>query len=111
MARSFVVNNTLAFLRLSKTRMRVVAGRGGRLGISVSLTRTSDVTASVRTATGRRIRLLSAGESVPGLLVWRWDGRRGDGTVVRSGTYRIRVRATNALGTVALTRSVKVVRS
>lgn len=109
MTRSFVVNKTLGFLRLSKTRMRVARGRGGRLDASVVLTRRSRVAISVWSSGGRRIRRL-ARELAPGTVGWRWDGRRASGSVVRSGRYTIRVRAKNELGAVALARSVQVIR-
>jgi Phosphodiester glycosidase/FlgD Ig-like domain len=109
MRRSFVVNNTLGFLRLSKTRMRVVRHRGGRLDVSFVLTRRSRVAISVRSSTGRRVRRL-ARELAPATVGWTWDGRRANGSVVRGGRYTVRVRARNKLGTVALARSVRVVR-
>jgi flagellar hook assembly protein FlgD len=109
MRRSFVVNKTLGFLRLSKTRMRVVRGRGGRLDVSVALTRRSRVAITVRNSAGRRIRRI-AREMAPGTVGWRWDGRRGSGSVVRSGRYTVHVRARNRLGTVGLVRAVRVVR-
>jgi hypothetical protein len=109
MRRSFLVNKTLGFLRLSKTRMRVVRGRGGRLDVSVVLTRRSRVAITVRNSAGRRVRKL-ARELAPGTVGWTWDGRRGSGSVVTGGRYTVRVRARNKLGTVALARSVRVVR-
>jgi flagellar hook assembly protein FlgD len=109
MRRSFVVNKTLGFLRLSKTRMRVVRRRGGRLDVSVALTRRSRVAITVRNSAGRRVRRL-ARELAPATVRWTWDGRRGSGSVVRGGTYTVHVRARNELGTVALARPVRVVR-
>ena len=109
MRRSFVVNKTLGFLRLSKTRMRVVRRRGGRLDVSVALTRRSRVAITVRNSAGGRVRRL-ARELAPGTVRWTWDGRRGSGSVVRGGTYTVHVRARNRLGTVALVRPVRVVR-
>ena len=109
MRRSFVVNNTLGFLRLSKNRMRVVRRRGGRLDVSVALTRRSRVAISVRSPAGRRVRRL-ARELPPGTVGWRWDGRRANGSVVGRGRYTVRVRATNELGAVTLARAVRVVR-
>jgi hypothetical protein len=110
MTRRFVVNNTLGFLRLEKRRMRVVARRGGRLDGHVTVTRRSRVVVTVRNSAGRNIRLLGAGEAGPATLALRWDGRRANGSVVPGGRYTIRVQARNELGTVALARSVRVLR-
>jgi hypothetical protein len=109
MRRSFVVNKTLGFLTLSKTRMRVARRRGGRLDVSFVLTRRSRVVISVRRSTGGRVRRL-ARVLAPGTVAWTWDGRRASGSVVRRGRYVVRVRARNELGTVALARSFRVVR-
>ena len=111
MERRFVVNRTLGHLRLSKARMRVVAGRGGRLGISAVLTRRSNVEVSVRSASGRVVRVLQQGEIGRGRHAWRWGGRNASRKVVGSGTFTVRVTARNALGAVALAKSVRVVRA
>jgi hypothetical protein len=110
MKRSFVVNKTLGFLRLSSSRMRVAKRRGGRLAASVVLTRRARVRITVHNSAGRSIRVLAAGTQDPRRLAWRWDGRRRGGKVVRPGWYAIRVQATNRLGTIALARGVRVVR-
>jgi hypothetical protein len=111
MVRRFVVNKTLGHLRLSKTRMRVVRGSGGRLGVSVVLTRRSSLRVAVRNSAGQLVRVLaSRAEQLPGTLGWRWDGRNRGGFVVRGGIYRIRATATNSLGTISLVRAVRVVR-
>jgi len=41
--------------------------------------------------------------------VWSWDGRRPAGVFVPNGTYTIRVRATNSLGTLTLRDTVRVI--
>ena len=110
MERRFVVNRTLGHLRLSKERMQVVLGRGGRLGISAILTRRSSVDVAVRSASGRVVRFLHRGGLGPGRHAWRWSGRNGLRRVVPSGTYTVLVRAHNGLGTVALAKAVRVVR-
>lgn len=109
--RRFLVNRTLGHLRLSKERMRVVPRRGGRLGISAILTRRSAVEVSVRSGSGRLVRLLHRGELGSGQHVWRWSGRNASGSVVASRTYTIRVIARNGLGTVGLAKAVRVVRA
>lgn len=110
MERSFVVNRTLGFLRLSKERMRVVRRRGGRLDTSVVLTRPSRLLVTVRRASGGLTRVLFRGNAAPGTRSWRWNGRDASRSVVRAGTFTVQVRATNALGTISLADSVRVVR-
>ncbi len=111
MERRFLVNRTLGHLRLSKAQMRVVPRRGGRLGISAILTRRSSVEVSVRSGSGRVVRMLHRGELGRGKHAWRWAGRNASRTVVPGGTYTVRVTARNGLGTVALARAVRVVRA
>ncbi|MGH2995025.1 MAG: phosphodiester glycosidase family protein [Gaiellaceae bacterium] len=110
MTRRFTVNKTLGFLSLSKERMRVYPRRGGMLDVSVVLTRPAHVSVTVRNAAGVLKRTLFQGEAGAGTLAWRWNGRNASGAVVRTGTYTIRVKATNALGAVALSKRVRVIR-
>ena len=111
MVRAFIVNNTIGHLRLSAYRMRVVPRRGGRVGARVALTRRSRVSVLVRRVSdGRLVRRLYTGDRDPGGLFFRWDGKNAAGWVVAGGRYRIVVRATNALGTIALERTLRVVR-
>ena len=110
MQRSFVVNRTLGHLRLSKARMRVVTGKGGTLRFTAGVTRRSTLTVSVRSSSGRVVRVLFRGTVGRGRHAWRWGGRNASRKVVPSGTYTVRVAASNALGTVALADAVRVVR-
>jgi Phosphodiester glycosidase/FlgD Ig-like domain len=112
MVRRFLVNNTLGHLRFSRYRMRVVPVRGGGLGIAVELTRRSDVTVAVRRVSDGLLvrRLQLSADEAPGTLRFRWDGKNENGYVVRGGLYRIRVKATNSLGTISLERRLRVVR-
>ena len=110
MERAFTVNKTLGFLTLSKERMRVVAGRGGRLDVSVNVTRAARLAVVVRNAAGVRRRTLFSGDVGRGRPSWRWDGRNDAGRVVRSGVYTVTVRAVNAIGAVSLRKAVRVVR-
>jgi hypothetical protein len=110
MQRRFVVNRTLGHLRLSKALMRVVTGRGGTLRFSAGLTRRSSVEVSVRSSSGRVVRVLHRGSLGRGRHAWRWGGRNASRNVVPSGTYSVRVVARNGLGTVALADALRVVR-
>ena len=111
MERAFRVNKTLGHLQLSKATMRVRPGSGGRLGISVRLTRTARVEAVVLAPGGGVRRVLLRGERGPARLAWQWNGKTGSGRVVEGGTYSVRVTARNQLGEVQLRRSVRVLRS
>jgi phosphodiester glycosidase len=111
MQRVFRVNKTLGYLRLSKPLMRVRPHRGGRVGVSVNVTRTATLEAVVLGPDGRTRRVLFRGRRGPGRQVWHWNGRSGAGPVVQSGTFTIRVTARNPIGAVALRRSVRVLRT
>ena len=56
-------------------------------------------------------KILYRGQRGRGKHVWSWDGRRTAGVLVPDGTYVIRVRATNALGTLTLRDTIRVVRA
>ena len=111
MARVFRVNKTLGHLRLSSSRIRVRPGRGGRLGVSVNVTRRARLDVVVLGPDGRPRRVLFRGERGPARHAWQWDGRTAGGEVVRTGAFSIRVTARNQFGTVSLRRPVYVLRS
>jgi hypothetical protein len=108
MKRTFTVNKTLGHLKVSSDRLRVRPKRGGRLGISISVTRRAKLKVTVGTASGRRV--LFRGAVRPGQRAWRWDGRSRSGQVVAGGRYTVRVQAANELGSVGLSKPVRVVR-
>jgi hypothetical protein len=110
MTRSFKVNKTLGFLRLSKERLRAAAGSAGRLTVSARLTRRATLSVRVRAGDGRTRRVLHSGETGAGSHAWVWNGRGANGVLVRSGVYTIEVRAVNGLGAVTLRDTVRVVR-
>lgn len=111
MTRSFNVNRTLGHLRLSRERLRVVPGRHGRVFISAVLARQAKVGVVVLTRSGQVRRVLYQGDRGRGKHVWAWDGRRAAGVLVPGGVYVVRVRATNAFGTVTLRDTVRVIRA
>jgi hypothetical protein len=109
MVRAFKVNNSLGFMRFSRSRMQVVPRRGGRLVISFSLKRKSRIIAVVRSRTGRIVRHLASRAGVPaGRIAVVWNGKRDSGRVVDSGVFRVRVTAVNAVGRVSLERRISV---
>jgi Phosphodiester glycosidase len=108
MQRTFLVNKTLGHLRLASERM--TARRP--LAFSVVLTRPSRLGVTIRRRPdGALVRVLEAGSARPGTLRFRWYCRTARGRVVPAGGYRVGVRATNELGTIALRRSFLVVRA
>ena len=109
MVRRFRINNTLGYLTLSKTVMKVRRGEGGRLRIGFRLAHTADVSVTIRRLNGRRVRLLARHSGLsPGAYAVIWNGRNDGGRVVRSGTFVVRVRGTNGLGTATLRKEIVV---
>ena len=109
MERRFVVNKTLGFLTLSKSRMLVRTGAGGRQRIGFKLTNVADLRVTIRRPGGRIVRhLSSANDRQPGSIAVIWNGRNDAGGVVRGGTYVAFVRAVNGIGTTELHKAFVV---
>jgi hypothetical protein len=109
MERRFKVNNTLGFLTLSTTRMRVRRGSGGHLRIGFRLAHRADLGVTIRRRNGDLVRrLVSQAGVAPGAYAVIWNGKSGSGRVVRSGTYLVVVRAVNGLGPVAIRKKLVV---
>jgi hypothetical protein len=103
MERRFVVNKTLGFLTLSKPRMLVRTGVGGRQRIGFRQTNVADLRVTIRRTNGRIVRhLASVNDHQPGSIAVLWNGRNDAGRVVRSGTFVAFVRALNGLGSTEL---------
>ena len=107
MSRTFVANSTLGHLTLSRSILRPTR-RGGHLGISFGQTREADVKVTVRTTGGRVVRHLLSDHLGARRHDLGWNVRNDGGRIVRDGRYLVRVRAVNAIGPVALTKSVQV---
>ncbi|HEU4449991.1 MAG TPA: phosphodiester glycosidase family protein [Gaiellaceae bacterium] len=108
--RGFRVNKTLGHLRLSRERLRIGKGRRGTLGVRVRLAHAASLAATVRSPSGRTVRVLVRGDAAAGAKSWRWNGRNRAGRLVGSGTYTVRVAARNGLGRVQLAQRLRVVR-
>lgn len=109
MGRRFRVNNTLGFLTLSTTRMKVRRGRGGRLRIGFKLAQRADVSVTIRRGDDTVVRKLTKqNDLAPGAYAVIWNGRNDAGRVVRSGTFFADVRGTNGLGTATLRKKFVV---
>jgi hypothetical protein len=104
MTRTFTVNPTLGFLRLSKRFFKPRLGR--TVDVSFRLANPAKVNVLVLNLAGRAVRRLYGKRAEPGDLVLTWDGRNNRGRLLAPGTYTVRVKAGNALGVVADARSV-----
>jgi len=109
MTRVFTTNNTLGHLALSKRLMRPTR-RGGRLDISFRVGRSADLALTVRTRGGTVVRHLVSTHLGAGRYAIRWNGKNDRGRVVQTRHYVVRARASNAVGVVALSKGVRVVR-
>jgi hypothetical protein len=109
MTRTFVTNRTLGHLALSKRVMRPTR-RGGRLDISFRVARQADVAVTVRTRGGLVVRHLVSSHLGAGRYATRWNAKNDGGRVVRSRHYVVRVRASNAVGLVALSKGIRIAR-
>jgi len=107
MDRTFTANDTLGYLKLSRTLLRPTK-RGGRLDISFRLSRSAHVAVTVRKPSGGIVRHLASTAVGPGRAVVRWNVRNDAGHVVRDGRYIVRVGARNDVGTVALAKGLRV---
>ena len=102
---SFVVNNTLGFVKLASSRI-VIRQRGGqRLRAGVTLTRPARLTATIETASGGvRVATIAVRRLPAGRFRVEWPGTTNGGrNLVYGGRYVLRFRATNELGAVELT--------
>lgn len=107
--RTFQLNNTLGFLSLEPSPLRLRA-RGSELTIQVRLARPAKTTVSVYSAAGTIIRTVLKKTAPAGSLTVRWDGRNRYGQLVRSGRYQVRARTSTAAGPAELSRSFQVQR-
>jgi len=107
MSRTFVANSTLGHVTLSRSVLRPTR-KGGHLGISFGQTREADVKVTIRTTGGRVVRHLLSDHLGARRHDLGWNVRNDGGRIVRDGRYIVRVRAVNAIGPVALTKSVQV---
>ena len=101
--RLFSLNQTLGFLQAPAT----VAGR---LRGSFRLAHPARVTATVERRNGAVVRTLLRRSLEVGTIPLAWNGRDDRGARAGGGRYLLRVKATNALGDVALTRQFGLAR-
>lgn len=98
--RVFQLNNTLDALAVQPTvKLRK---QGTRLTGSYTLAHQATVTATVETAAGIVVRVLSRGSLAPAPYTLTWNGKNSLGRLAYGGSYRLHVSAANALGRVDL---------
>jgi flagellar hook assembly protein FlgD len=104
MTRTFDVNSTLGFFRVSKRSLRP---RGGRIvRVSFTLGNEAKVNVIVVNSRERVVRRLFGKRVGPGELTFSWDGRNNRGRYIAPGTYTLRVKAANELGRLVEERPV-----
>ncbi len=107
--RDFLLDNTLSRLTLDSTLVRV-GPTGGALQIAFTLLHPATIVATVETTSGAILRTLTTADLQPGPVTLSWDGRDSRGRLARSGKALVRIRGTNAIGTVDLTAPFAVKR-
>jgi flagellar hook assembly protein FlgD len=104
--RSFSLNTTLGFLDVPPTA--VARRSGSNLTASFTLAHPAQVQVTLERASGAVVRTLLQANLQAGPATVRWDGRDANRVRASTGRYRLRVSATNELGTVDLSRSVAI---
>jgi hypothetical protein len=61
--------------------------------VRYELHKASEIEITVFDAVGRRIAIIDRGWKPEGLNMCRWDGRNGNGGLVQSGVYFLRLRS------------------
>jgi hypothetical protein len=106
MARTFVVDDTLGFLRVA--RRFVVTGSDDGLKIGFRLARPARVAIRVRSMTGALLRSIPAASLPAGDQTLLWNGRDRTGRIVANGRYLVQVVATGPVGPTTLERPLVV---
>jgi hypothetical protein len=107
--RSFVLNNTIGYLKVRPKRV-VVHRRGGNLRVGFRLAHPAVVTLTIQTASGARVRTIRQRRGA-GRMSIRWNGRYGNGVRAFSGRYIARVQTSNSFGRAELQRRFSVRRA
>lgn len=96
--RTFTVDRTLGFLRISPNARR----------ISFTLTRDASIRVTVEDPYGDILRTVAAGRRAAGRLAVTWNGRDGRHKLVRSGLYVVHVAASSEIGLSELRLPVRI---
>ena len=104
----FAVNSTIGFLRVTPSRLVLRSTSAASAPIRWQQARAAQVKVTVETREGIVLRTISNEKLEPGEQSASWNGRSQNGKLVGSGSYVVRVAATNELGSVSLTRPLTV---
>ena len=109
MAQTFTVNTTVGYLATTPRRL-FLPPAGRDLGITWKQARTARVVVTVETRAGEIVRTLALRSYPAGNPALVWNGLDRKRKAVKGGWYVVRVMAKNGLGTIELTRDVRVQR-
>lgn len=109
MAQAFTVNTTVGFLKTSPRKLFLPPG-GRDLGITWKQSRPARVVVTVETPAGDVVRTLARRVYQVGAPALVWNGLDRTKKSVKGGAYVVRVTAKNALGTIELSKPVRVQR-
>jgi flagellar hook assembly protein FlgD len=99
-SRTFTVDNTLGFARVSP----------GARQIAFTLTRDANIRVTIEKPSGDILRTVAAGPRAAGNVVATWNGRDGRRKRVARGSYVVRIAATSPLGLSALRLPLRIPR-
>jgi hypothetical protein len=108
-SRTFWVNDTLGFLKVSPRVARVGKHRPNRIVAKFQVARTARVTGSVWTRSGVLVRRIGPVRMNPGRRSLRWNGRYRSGGFAYRGRYVFMVYAQNAYGPMTLSTNFGVI--
>ena len=109
MTQTFTVNTTVGFLVTAPRKLFLPPG-GRDLGITWKQSRPARVVVTVETPAGEVVRTLARRVYPVGSPSLVWNGLDRTKKAVKGGTYVVRVIAKNALGTIELSKPVRVQR-
>jgi flagellar hook assembly protein FlgD len=109
MSQVFTVNTTLGYLTTSPRRL-YLPPLGREVAITWKQARPARVVVTIETTAGEVVRTLALRRYRPGQPSVVWNGLDRARRAVKGGPYVVRVVARNALGTVELTRRLRVQR-
>lgn len=109
MTQLFTVNTTVGFLGAAPRKL-FLPPRGRDLAITWKQSRPARVVVTVETPAGEVVRTLARRTYPVGTRALVWNGLDRTKKAVKGGAYVVRVTAKNALGTIELSRPVRVQR-
>jgi hypothetical protein len=98
--RTFRLDNTLGFLRLSPGARR----------IDFTLSRDANIRVTIETPGGGVLRTVASGLRPAGPVAVLWNGRNAKRKLFKQGSYAVRVSATSPIGLTALRAPLRIVK-